>query len=146
MREKLDDGFDGELEPDDRLVTSSGTWRKIRFVLDVLSADYRDPGTSSAARVASSAEVALSRAALLAESEGPIAVAFPLLGAGSGGQAASLWSLGGERRERVGGDSPMRAHGTDRLPNRGRDEMGGVPLHVVVTVHGHDLHRVPGEV
>lgn len=85
MREKLDDEFDGELEPDDCLATSGGTSKKIRFVLHVPSVDYRDPGTSSASRVASSAEAAIRSAVLLAEKEGPIAVAFPLLGAGSGG-------------------------------------------------------------
>jgi O-acetyl-ADP-ribose deacetylase (regulator of RNase III) len=85
MREKLDDEFGGKLEPDDCLVTSGGTSKKTRFVLHVPSVDYRDPGTSSAARVASSAAAAMRRAALLAEKEGPLAVAFPLLGAGSGG-------------------------------------------------------------
>ena len=98
MREKLDDEFDGELGPEDCLLTSAGTSKKIRFVLHVPSVDYRDPGTSSAARVASSAEAALTRAVLLAEKVGPITVALPLLGAGSGGLSppsrSRRWSTG----------------------------------------------------
>jgi O-acetyl-ADP-ribose deacetylase (regulator of RNase III) len=85
MTEKLADEFDGELCPDDCLVTTGGASTKIQFVLHVPSVDYRDPGTSSAQRVASSAEAAVRAAALLAEKGGPLAVAFPLLGAGSGG-------------------------------------------------------------
>jgi O-acetyl-ADP-ribose deacetylase (regulator of RNase III) len=111
MREKLDEEFEGELEPDDCLVTSGGASKKIRFVLHVPSVDYRDPGTSSAARVASSAEAALRAAALLAEKEGPIAVALPLLGAGSGGLSpgVSLKAMvdGMRRVFRVQPDAPV---------------------------------------
>src|SRR5271170_6750948 len=67
MREKLELEFDGELGPDDCLVTSGGTSTKIRFVLHVPSVDYRDPRTSTAERVATSAEAALRSAATLAE-------------------------------------------------------------------------------
>ena len=85
MHEKLEAEFDGELGPEDCLVTSGGMSAKIRFVLHVPSVDYRDPRTSTAERVASSAEAALRSASALAAKEGPLAVAFPLLGAGSGG-------------------------------------------------------------
>ena len=85
MHQALEAEFDGELGPDDCLVTSGGMSAKIRFVLHVPSVDYRDPRTSTAERVASSAEAALRSAATLAEKEGPLSVAFPLLGAGRGG-------------------------------------------------------------
>jgi O-acetyl-ADP-ribose deacetylase (regulator of RNase III) len=85
MREKLEAEFDGELSPEDCLVTSGGTSKRIRFVLHVPSVDYRDPRTSTNERVSSAAEAALRSAAATAETAGPLAVAFPLLGAGSGG-------------------------------------------------------------
>lgn len=106
MREKLEQEHDGVLEPDDCLITSGGTSSRIRYVLHVASVDYRGVraridangralhSVSSAERVAIATEAALRAAASLPEAEGDgITLAFPLLGAGSGG-LGPLASLG----------------------------------------------------
>lgn len=92
MRERLDEEFDGELEPDDCLVTSGGTSKRVRHVLHVASVAYGVGGKgllSTAERVASATEAALARAAELGTTTSPARVAFPLLAAGSGGLSAS---------------------------------------------------------
>ncbi len=103
MREKLDADFEGKLGADDCLVTSAGTSTRLRFVLHVASVDYRSMRVSedgrmqasSAERVASGAEAAMRAAAELAHQHGPLSVAFPLLGSGSGhlAPAASLKAI-----------------------------------------------------
>lgn len=47
LRERLEENFDAELEPDDCLVTSAGTSTAFRWVLHVPAVDYRrrDPET-----------------------------------------------------------------------------------------------------
>jgi O-acetyl-ADP-ribose deacetylase (regulator of RNase III) len=93
LRERLEEDFDGELEPDDCLVTSAGTSPAFRWVLHVPAVDYRerDPetgGPSGPRRIASCVRAFLDAAASLAnESEllGELVVATPLLGAGAGG-------------------------------------------------------------
>jgi len=90
MREQLEKTTDGELRPDECMVTSGGKSTKIRFVLHVPSVDYRNPQASSADRVTSATESALRSASRLTEEHGPLAVALPLLGAGSGGLAPDV--------------------------------------------------------
>ena len=85
MHDRLQAAFDGELSADDCLVTSGGTSKRTRFVLHVPAVNYSERGKpSTAERIAACAEAAVRAAALLAEKEGPLAMAFPLLGAGSG--------------------------------------------------------------
>jgi O-acetyl-ADP-ribose deacetylase (regulator of RNase III) len=90
MKEKLEAEFDDELGPEDCLVTTGGTSAKVRFVLHVASVDYRTQDTTSSERVAAAAEAALRRAIDVATPEAPLSVAFPLLGAGSGGLSPGL--------------------------------------------------------
>ena len=83
-------------------MTSAGTSTRFRFVLHFASVDYRAMRVadgrmqaSSAERVASGAEAAMRAAAALANEHGPLSVAFPLLGSGSGhlAPAASLKAM-----------------------------------------------------
>lgn len=90
MKEKLDEDFDGELGPNDCLVTSAGTSTRFRHVLHVASVDYRNPQSSSADRVRANSEAAIRTAAELGEKHGPISVAFPMLAAGSGGLSPGI--------------------------------------------------------
>ncbi len=92
MKEKVEAEFDGELDIDDCLVTSAGSSTRFKFVLHVPSVDYRSSSgqgraaqASSAERVRRATESAVRAAAELGKKYGPIAVALPLLGAGSGG-------------------------------------------------------------
>ena len=90
MKEKLEAEFDDELGPDDCLVTSGGTSGRVKFVLHVASVDYRMQGTTSSERVTSAAESAVRRAIEVATPAAPLSIAFPLLGAGSGGLSPGL--------------------------------------------------------
>lgn len=98
MREKLEAEFDGLLEEDDCLVTSAGSSKRFRYVLHVPSVDYRGPKArlgprgevvhtvTSVERIKSCTMAALGAAVAIAREEGvATSVAFPLLGAGSGG-------------------------------------------------------------
>ena len=96
MKARLADEFDGVLEEGDCLVTSAGTSKRFRFVLHVAAVDYRgtrareggsgvERTVTSPERVQACVEAALRAAATLAEEQGPLSVAFPLLGAGAGG-------------------------------------------------------------
>lgn len=97
MRAKLEEEFDGVLDEGDCLVTSAGSSTKFRFVLHVPAVDYRgtraragaagiEKTVTSPDRVQACTEAALRAARDIAiQEDGPISVAFPLLGAGSGG-------------------------------------------------------------
>lgn len=88
MRRKLADDLDGVIDADDCLVTSAGTSTRIRHLLHVAAVDYRgvERSVSSAERIQSCTEAALRAAADLAQKEQrELSLAFPLLGAGSGG-------------------------------------------------------------
>ncbi len=89
MHAKLETDFGGVLEEGDCMVTSGGISPTIRWLLHVPSVDYRDVAgrhDSSNGRVRECTEAALRAAAQLAIVHGaPRDIAFPLLGAGSGG-------------------------------------------------------------
>lgn len=95
MKTKLQEEHDGLLEEGDCLVTSAGTSTRVRFILHVPAVDYRgtrarlgddvERTVTSPERVQACVEAALRAAAELAAREGPLSVAFPLLGAGAGG-------------------------------------------------------------
>ncbi len=93
LRERLEEDFDAQLEPDDCLVTSAGTSTAFRWVLHVPAVDYgkRDPetgGPSGPRRVRSCVRAFLDAAASLAmenDLRGQFILATPLLGAGAGG-------------------------------------------------------------
>lgn len=93
LRDRLEEDFDSELEPDDCLITSAGTCTAFRWVLHVPAVDYRerDPetgGPSGPRRVRSCVRAFLEAAASLARDHGlagQLVVATPLLGAGAGG-------------------------------------------------------------
>lgn len=97
MKQKLEDEFDGVLDEGDCLVTSAGTSTKIRHVVHVPAVHYGgtrarlgatgvERTVTSPQRVQACTEAALRSAADLATTEGPpLALAFPLLGAGAGG-------------------------------------------------------------
>lgn len=97
MKQKLEDDFDGVLDAGDCMVTSGGTSRKIRHLLHVPAVDYRTTrarlGVSGVERsVTSSERIRECTYAALRAADGigsrarePLAVAFPLLGAGAGG-------------------------------------------------------------
>lgn len=97
MSRKLEDDLDGVIEADDCLVTSAGTSTRIRHLLHVAAVDYRgvkarlgaggvERNVSSAERIQACTEAALRAAADLAATEKrDLSLAFPLLGAGSGG-------------------------------------------------------------
>ena len=101
MRDALAGTPDGAIEMDDCIVTSGGSSAKSRFVLHVASVDYRgvkakagadgsvEKAVSSADRVQRATAAALRSAAELAGKLeiDDLSVAFPLLGAGSGGLA-----------------------------------------------------------
>ena len=93
LRDRLEEEFDAELEPEDCLVTSAGTSTAFRWVLHVPAVDYRarDPetgGPTGPRRVRSCVRAFLDAAASLATGNdlaGQFVVATPLLGAGAGG-------------------------------------------------------------
>jgi O-acetyl-ADP-ribose deacetylase (regulator of RNase III) len=93
---KLRDELGEHLEIDDCLVTGGGSSKRIRFVLHVASVDYRGlravegaggivHTVSSTDRIARATTAALREADRLAHAGVVRSIAFPLLGAGSGG-------------------------------------------------------------
>lgn len=93
VRRRLAEELDGELGPDDCLVTSGGTSKRIRHVLHVASVDYASGGkgsVSSAERVVLATEAALACGAELGSADSPTRIAFPLLAAGHGGLTTSV--------------------------------------------------------
>ena len=102
MRAKLDDEFDGELDEGDCLLTSSGTSTRFRHVLHVAAVSYGgvrarlgprgvERTVTSAERIEACTVAALEAAARLAAQEGrSLSIAFPLLGAGSGGLTPAM--------------------------------------------------------
>lgn len=116
LRERLEEDFDAELEPEDCLVTSGGTSTAFRWVLHVPAVDYRrrDPetgGPSGPTRVRSCVRAFLEAATSLAREHnlaGRFVLATPLLGAGAGGlgPVASLDAMMGGVREHLRTTSP----------------------------------------
>jgi O-acetyl-ADP-ribose deacetylase (regulator of RNase III) len=116
LRERLEEEFDAELEPDECLVTSAGTSTAFRWVLHVPAVDYRkrDPetgGPSGPRRVRFCVRAALGAAASLATENdlaGHFILATPLLGAGAGGlgPVVSLDAMMGGVHEYLRASSP----------------------------------------
>lgn len=93
LRERLEEDFGAELEPEDCLVSSAGTSTAFRWVLHVPAVDYRkrDPetgGPTGPRRVRACVRAFLDAAVSVANESGlagQLIVATPLLGAGAGG-------------------------------------------------------------
>lgn len=117
LRERLDEDFDGALEPDDCLVTSAGTSTAFRWTLHVPAVDYRVPdpetgGPSGPSRVRACVRALLDAAAALAAENdlgGRFVLATPLLGAGAGGLGpiVSLDAMMGSVRKFLRAASPV---------------------------------------
>ena len=145
LRERLEEDFDAELEPDDCLVTSAGTSAAFRWVLHVPAVDYRkrDPetgGPSGPRRVRACVRAFLDAAASLATENdlmGQFILATPLLGAVAGGlgPVASVDAMMGAVHEHLRASPPEQRDGLAKLvfvvlrPEDARIVEGGAAKH-----------------